>query len=229
MKIIINQFRGLGDILFTIPIARHYISHGFEVTYPVDPIYEDISKHFPDINFVNMNSLSIDYNRRDFYYYKDALVIPMRFSDSLMKVPYNLCMASKYMLVNLDMNKWRTLYWKRDVEAEERLSTILNIKSGERYNLVNCNFLTTFAGQVKINPDNGLRNIFMKHIPGYTMLDWGSVIQNAEYIYTVGTSINYMLEVIDLKAKEIHLYPRMPVETDFRNYNYLLNKSYIFH
>jgi hypothetical protein len=229
MKIIINQFRGLGDILFIVPIARHYISKGYSVVWPVEEIYADIGKHFPDIEFINKNHLKIDYDRRDFYYHKDALVIPMRFSDSLMNVPYYLCMASKYMLVNLPRETWRTLTWTRDSEAEVRLRTTLNIKDGERYNLVNNNFLTSFKGQSNINPDNGLRNIYMSLIPGYTLLDWGKVIEQAENIFTVGTSINYMLEVMELHAKEIHLYPRIPHEYDFKNYDYLFVKPYTFH
>ncbi len=52
----------------------------------------------------------------------------------------------------------------------------------------------------------------MRQIPGYTMLDWAKVIINAKEIHTVETSVVYMFEALPLKAKEIHIYPRVPYE-----------------
>ena len=60
-------------------------------------------------------------------------------------------------------------------------------------------------------------------------MDWGRVIENASAMHTVGTSINYIIELLPTKARQIHLYPRIPQEKNFDNYDYLLSKDYIFH
>jgi hypothetical protein len=53
-------------------------------------------------------------------------------------------------------------------------------------------------------------SVHLRKIEGFTMLDWGKVIENAENIYTVETSVIYYIESLKTKAKEKHLYPRLP-------------------
>jgi hypothetical protein len=75
------------------------------------------------------------------------------------------------------------------------------------------------------------RNIEMEPVEGFTMMDWYLVIMAASSIHTVGTSIIYLLELLNLKKEtQIHIYLREPDEKDFANYEYIMKKhSYIFH
>jgi hypothetical protein len=55
------------------------------------------------------------------------------------------------------------------------------------------------------------------------------VIEKASEIHTVGTSINYIIELLELKAKEVVLYKRLPDETHYQNYDYILKRhNYIY-
>lgn len=220
MDAIINQFFGLGDIIFE-QTAIH--SMGYDnIIWPVEPQFVDgLNRAYPDISFVNKNSFNIDYERKDNYIIHDSVVIPMRFADSICKVPYWQCMQSKYVLLNQDWHSWKEkAMWERDKDREQLLFNML--RGHSCYNLINKTFGSNNAGRVDINVDNGLPNIYMHEHDGFSLFDWALIIENAANIYTVSTSIIYLLELLNLKAKEIKIYLRKPYEQDHRNYDYIL-------
>jgi hypothetical protein len=140
-------------------------------------------------------------------------------------------MRAKYDLYHKDWKRWREISIVRDTEAENRLfSEVLGLAEGEQYNLINSNFRTDTSG-IAIIPEvkNGLRTIKLRTLEGYSLIDWMKVIENAEYIHTVSTSINYLIELYPIKAKEVHLYVRKPEEKDFTFIDYILTKEYIYH
>lgn len=230
MVIIPLQSFGAGDVLFTMPIFQEMIEQGHQVIWGVEKQFLSLAKHFPDIAFVDKSVLGVDYSRKDEYIIGNVKVIPLRFTDSILNVPYRLCMASKYLYFGKDVNEWRKLKWVRDEWAEKQLFyEILKLKDGEKYNLINRTFRNNNSGKAQIEVNNGLRNIEMRVIENVSLLDWGMVIQRATTIHTVCTSINYMLEILPLQAEEIHLYLRLPDEKNYDNIEYLLTKNYIFH
>lgn len=230
MSIIINQPQGLGDIIFCMPIAQHLISIGHkEIIWPVNSVYANIGKHFPDIIMPDIKDYKIDYNRRDVYQADGKTVIPLRFSDTLTRMMYHDCMRSKYVFAGLDMELWRTCKFERDRNKEIELFKMFGISNGEKYALVNPFFKTSTKGKVVIQKPN-MRCIDMRNIEGFTMIDWSLIILNAAEIHTVGTSINYLIELLQPKC-DVHLYVRRPDERDFKNYDYILSDrvKYIFH
>ena len=106
---------------------------------------------------------------------------------------------------------------------------MLGIKQGEKFNLINCNFYSFENRTINLNINNKLKNIEMKFIPTFNLLDWSGIIEEAENIYTVNTSIIFLLEVLELKAKEIHLYSRNVNGVDFVQTKYLRSKNYILY
>lgn len=227
--VIINQFAGLGDIIFIMPLVRRRMIDGVNIVWPVFSNLVNIQKHFPEIMFVDKDSYPINYNEKKVVKCELGTVIPYRWSDQIANVPYKRCMESKYLMDSIDMEVWRESSWIRDNKAEEELFNKLGLVDGEEYALINDTFTTKMDRQVGILIPTGIKTIKMRAIDNYTLFDWGKVIQNATIIHTVGTSINYVMELLDLKAKEIHLYIRYPQEKDFENYDYLLSKDYIFH
>ena len=69
----------------------------------------------------------------------------------------------------------------------------------------------------------------MKFIPMFNLLDWACIIEEADNIYSVNTSIIFLLEVLELKAKEIHLYSRNVNGADFIQTEFIRSKNYILH
>ena len=232
MSVVINQPQGLGDIIFCMAIAEQLKSLGHDrVIWPVNSVYKNIAKHFPQVDIIDINLCRIDYNRKDFYETPEGYtVIPLRWSESLMKVRTTECMRSKYLMAGLDMELWRTCTVKRDYLNELALMKRLGIVEGDVFALVNTHFKTSNKGLVRINNPK-MRVIDMKTIEGFTMIDWSSIIELATEIHTVGTSINYLIELLQPKARSIHVYVRHPDERDFKNYDYIFSEKlpYVFH
>lgn len=224
MKRIISQFHGLGDILFLVPLIRKWQAQGDEIIWPIIPEYLSIQKNFPDINFVDKTKYAIPYDNRNRFTWNGYTVEPLRWAD-LYKPPASNCMRAKYDMMGEDFNMWHELKWERDHDAETRLYDMV-CPSGE-YNLVSRRFGSHTQGQYTVQiPVDGVE---LRDIPGFNLLDWALVIESAKQIHTVGSSINYMLEVLDYGAEEVHLYVRKPIERNFDYYRYLLKKTYNFH
>lgn len=227
--IILNQFFGLGDILFCIPMARDFIAKGHKVLWPVEPHYVNINKHFPEITFVDKSLLNINYELKEDRLGNGFQVLPIRWTHAMRGVGMDQCMKVKYEHLGMDWKKWRELTWQRDEKAEDILFKKLGLKDGDRYCLVNQFFQSDNRGNCKITPPTGMKVITMSSMEGFTLLDWAKVIENATEIHTVSTSIIYMLEVMDKVTQPVHLYIRRPNEKDHSYYNYLLEKkNYIY-
>lgn len=231
--IIINQYFGCGDLIFCQSIARDFVCAGYKVLWPVTGCYAPLAKHFPDIVMVDKALVNIDYTRTDEYEFNGCKVIPLRFTDSLCKVPYTQCMQSKYLYFNKDWQTWKdNCRIRRDYANERKLySEVLGLAVGEKYNLISEQFGTAGLRTAGVDiPDNGLKNVHMKFIDGFTLIDWMMVIENAHEIFAVSSSNIYLFELYPLKAKKINLYIRKPIELNHDNYAYLLQShNYILH
>jgi len=225
---IINQFRGIGDILYVIPLIRKLKEEGHTVLYPT--IFPELYPYFPDICFIKKEFINIDYEDHAFIKTKNVIILPLRFADTILKVSYRNCMAAKYRLMDLPANLWRTLTWKRNLKKEKELFyNVLRLEDNIKYNLINNNFLSDFSRKTDIHISNGLSNILMEKKVDYSLLDWGMVIENASNIHTVGTSLIYIIEILNVKADELHVYKRLGVENHHEYYDYILTKGWVLH
>jgi len=205
-KLLPLQFRGLGDILFLIPMIRELMNEGNEITWPIDPEYLPIAKHFPDINFVDMRTVHINYNERSIVHTQYGRSLPYRFAAENMGLGMTKCMDAKYTMFGHDYKIWRNLYWKRFTEREKELAKMVGATG--KYVLVNRNFADAKLGY-KIEPriESDLPVIEMSVIPGYTLIDWMLIIENASEIHVANSSINYLIELMDIKAP-VYMYKR---------------------
>jgi hypothetical protein len=224
--IIINQPFGMGDYIFCNSIGNMFVDQGYNVIWPVESVYAPIAKHFKSIAIVDKALININYSLPMDFSTSGTRIIPLRFADSLCRVPYTDCMKSKYMYFGMDWKDWKSkCRITRDMPNEFKLFfDILGLKEGEQYNLISEQFTT---GGLKSNPiivNNGLRNISMGFIPGFTLIDWLTVMQNATYIFAVASSNIYVFELFPMKAEKIHLYIRRPNEQNHKNYEYILEK-----
>lgn len=227
MRIIIQRF-GQGDIIFSMSAIR---SLNDKILWPVLPEYVEYNNRaYPDIMFVNWEDFKIDYNRKDEYTYHGAKVIPLAWQDT----PLTECMKNKYLFLGRDWTTWKqNAHWVRDSHKEAALFKYLGLEWGEPFNLINVKFgcWTKQGLGVGVStsifsfPQNGFKNVFMDMVPGFSLFDWALVIQKAATIHIVSTSIIYLLELLKLEAKEIHIYIRRPNECDHRNYEYILSKD----
>lgn len=234
-KCIINQFRGIGDILFLEPLCR-WLYQGYEITFPVEDEYIWIKEYIPYINFVKKSEYFIDYEKFSWGKIGEHEYFPLRFANPLLRGygPHNYsdqfnCMKDKYRLFGQDPEAWRELKWVRNTEIENKLFEFLGL-NGKEYAFVN---EWSSQGKIEINEDIlsawswSKMVVYQQKVPGFTLLDWAKVIENATYIHTTSTSNFYMIETLELKAKELHLYKR-PTE-DLTAVKDLMSKNWILH
>jgi hypothetical protein len=223
-NIVINQFMGLGDILFIIPICDYFYNLGHNIIFPINEEFLNIQKNFKHIQFVNKNNYHIDYESNEIVEYEDYTILPLRFSNNILNNGNpETCMSDKYQFLNLPLDIWKNLKWERDFEKENELYyDVLGLKDGEEYNLINTSF--SMDKNINLNLNNGLKNINMKILKDFNLLDWYKVITNASSIHTVGTSIIFIIEVMKT-TNDLNLY-RREGEKDFSFYLYLLEKKY---
>lgn len=226
-KYVFGQFLSLGDILFLIPMARALMAEGNTILWPIDSKYLSIKKHFPDINFVDKETIKINYEMRATTTTPYGIWLPYRFANEILGKTLKECMRAKYDLYKHDYKMWRSLEWIRDYSNEAKLIKLLKLP--KKFNLVNRYF--GHLAQMTITPqiENDLPIIEMQNIEGFTLIDWIGVLERANEIHSANTSLLYILELVDLKCP-IHLYRRnIWGEQAFEYTDYLHTKPYILH
>lgn len=204
-RYVVNQFLSLGDILFLIPMIRELMLEGNSVLWPIDERYLPMRKHFPDIPFVPKSDYNLPYEARGRITTEHGELLPYRFASELQGLTLRDCMKAKYSLYHHDYRIWRKLYWKRDYENESRLITLLNLP--EKFNLINQYYGHLGELTVQVNVQNDLPQVHMSNIPGYTLVDWLGVVERASEIHMANSSLNYLIELMDIDVP-VYLYKR---------------------
>ena len=230
-SIIILQTFGLGDCLFIEPIARKYFDEGYKVIWPVEDKDIWLKDYIKYVDFRKKSEFPMDYEQcRMDYTYEGIPVLPIRFSNPLLRgfAPHygddkQNWMLDKYRLLDLPLDMWRSLTWTRNHERENELYDFLKIK--EPYSFGNMHYGGGFATY-----DFGVQtDVQLKKIKDFTLLDWTKIIINADVIHTVETSLVYMIETLPIKAREIHLHPRLPWEGGFTGVKNFISDRWILH
>lgn len=228
-KYVVGQFASLGDIIWLVPMIRALQEEGNSVLWPVNSEYLSLQKNFPDINFIDKSKIGINYDSRMTTNTPYGIWLPYRYASENMGRTLQTCMQSKYQIYGHDWKMFRSLYWNRDREAENKLFNQLT--PGKPYILVNRYFGA--MGQMQITPqiDSDLPIVEMKPVPGYTIFDWCKIIEGASEIHSANTSLCYILDRMNLNIPT-HLYHRNGLwgEVGFNFTKDLWeNKNFIFH
>ena len=231
----IDQPRFLGDIIYVMGLVQHFIELGYKVLFPIegDVLYiKDLSEKFPMVTFINTTKVK-NYQK----YYNTVIV-----DDTYAVVPFINTyfhtsmlqqMKYKYLLLGYHYDMWTNVKILRNKVKEDKLMDIV-VGKNTKYDLYNINYKTNQINDVNVSPQqiniptvlNGNKRIDMQFIYGYSLFDWITIMENADNIYTVHTSIQYLLELYIDKPKNIHIFNR-PTEPHSR-YNFLFKKKYIY-
>lgn len=206
MICVIDQIVGLGDIFCCQKIAKHYISKGYDVIWPVkdEILYVRDYISVPGLKFIsfrwsklNLRLRLIDKKFTPNEFPNKDIFVPLFYSHR--KFP-GCVMRSKFKLVNLDWSDWPDYFhFNRNMKREEKLYyDILGLKDGERFNLINRNYFTAPNTKVKkeVCSNNSLRDVEMQQLKGTHIFDWCKVLELAENIYTVDTVILFLIEML---------------------------------
>jgi hypothetical protein len=139
-------------------------------------------------------------------------------------------MEAKYLLLGADPELWRTVNFIRNKEKENQLKQYLNIIPGDKFIFVNNNFAgPEYSYKVDIKLQTNLRIIYQEYIQGFTLLDWCGILEQANEIHTVSTSLFFVIEGLNLENIPLHLYPRRPLDKDLSPIKTLIDNKWICH
>lgn len=213
----INQPNGLGDILFCLKIGIKLADEGYDVYWPVIDWYHDIKNYIshPNLHFHHPPDYKFD--------------ISLDLQQSIeYNHPYDV-MTCKYRMLEKNEHEFPqtikdiecTDWYKyinpiRNIEKENDLYyNVLGLKDGEEYVFLNINFAR--GKRIIIPKENierkDLKVVLLNKLSGFSLFDWRKVAENAVEIQTIDTSINYLLEIWDLKPDKYKVYPRHPEHT----------------
>jgi hypothetical protein len=201
-KIIINQPAGLGDIFFCQKIAETFLYNEYEVIWPVNSAINWIGEYL-------INSSTIKYiNKEEYKPEQNDIVINL---DGAQNITGGLIMPSKYDILNIEWEDWVDYFnFKRNKEKEDNLYyDILKLQDNENYTFINKYYGTPphyLEYNIKENYEGKIVNLEM--LDNFTIFDWCKVIENANRISIVDTSLNYIIEKINIKSKEMLCYCR---------------------
>ena len=220
MIAVVNQPCGLGDILFTQKIAHELINnHSAEkIIWPVIEPFEYISEYINTslpVEFVPMSEkifpsssqrLPMRWRQGD----KDVYYLPIRYANERYRLPagHPDFMECKYTSMNITSENWQEyVHITRNKEREQVLKDTLGVK-GE-YIIVNRNFGSP-PDSKKINiPLENIGNVSvveMDYLGFDNIFDWIPLFEEAEAVYTVETSVTYILSILGIQ--NVHVYPR---------------------
>lgn len=209
-RYVINQFQGLGDILFLIPLIRALLAEGNEVIWPIADHYFNITKHFPDIDMRLKSTIDIPYQSMLRTQTQYGQMLPYRFAIENMGRNLTQCMQSKYEIYGHNYLMWRELVYQRDYKNEAKLKKILldDLHGAKKYQVVNKYFgEVERGGQIIPKHNPSLPIIEMGTIDGFSLIDWLGVIEGSSEVHTANTSLLYLLELMKLDMP-VYVYKR---------------------
>lgn len=214
MNIKFIQNAGLGDILFLEPIARKLYLEGHEIYWDTVDMYADIEDCIPYINWnVKKESYDKEYN--------------FQFLDMS---KYNCrIMEAKYQYAGVPFELWKTFHYDRNIAKEKQLIERLGIDINKPYRLIHDEYATGCEFKINISGSANIKNIWIKPIGGYSLMDWSSIIEHANEIHAVSTSSLFLFEKLELfNNPELVLYARGVHDPNLHETKYLTSKNWKF-
>ena len=229
---LIYQPAGIGDIFYSIGIARYYQKLGYRIIWPVTKEILDVCEQIPNIEFYDQES---EFPKKEYYNANSLAVID---TEEFVFLPIHksteivggLVMPSKYNITKALSSEWiNNFSWERNIQKENELYyNILHLQDNEPYILLNQNFVTpprTLTFPIDINTDHKV--ISMSYIDNFNVLDWAKVIEKASGIITIDTCIQYMIDKLNMKSEFYYCYLRNGNDT-FKEIKNLFSTNWIF-
>lgn len=191
---------------------------GYTVIWPLREKILWIKDYIPDIEFCSVDD---DFPGKE-YYGQDLIIVSPQFvylglmNTHLWGNNYEVrdedtCMVmnSKYLLMHMDWNNWSDGFkFKRNSDKENDLYyNVLGLKDNSDYVFVNRYANTDNRRNDNLNfPKFDIPTIELQILDGFSLFDWCKVIENAKEIHTAHTSINYLIEKLNIKAEKYLMY-----------------------
>jgi len=203
---LIKQPAGIGDIFFCQKIARLMIENGYDVIWPLRPDIYWIKDYIKGIDFPTTDDNFIG---KDIYERGAGAVIEENgafISLATADFTHNdgRIMSSKYSMLGLDHSDWKDYFkFDRKLEKENDLYyNVLGLKDDSEFVFINNLYNENRNCELLSSENYDLPAVELQYIEGFTLFDWCKVFEKAKSVYTINTSLNYIIDVLDTSYDE---------------------------
>jgi hypothetical protein len=219
-KLGLIQSRGMGDVIISLPIAHYYYKEGWEIHWPIcQEFLPNLITHIPWINWIPMPTD----NKGQFFYDKPMqlltelncdLIIPLyqaltshpEFSQEpyFQHVPFD---RYKYNRAGVPfLNKWQLKDCiTRDLNKEQELYQ--KLVTQEQYVVVHLKGWDHRADfDTSIIPGDW-QQIEITELPDYSIFDWIMVLEKAQSIIAVDSSVANLVDQLQI-GDDLYFLPR---------------------
>lgn len=233
--VIIFQPGMAGDLLFIQKIVKTYAAGGRRVILPVRQTHKWVYDALVMPANVETPILEEDFEYRDeILFLADKIALsPIEanaytFLSLFFSWRYapEQTMDLKYQVSGVEMDGWADhVTLRRDLEKEERLFRELGLDDGVPYALINETCSSRTIPFPHRAPEKEVR---LRMVEGYTLIDWSTVIERAARIATVDTSIVLLIEALKITGKPLHVVSRYQPPS-FRELQNVLKLEWLFY
>jgi hypothetical protein len=212
MKIcLIKQPAGIGDVFFCQKIAKVMMQNRYQVIWPLRSDITWIRDYIRDIYFPSVDDVfpgkEVFDTAAGYIIEENAAFISIATAD----LTHNdgKTMRSKYSMLGMEYEDWREYFkFERNIDKENDLYyNVLNLKDDSEFIFINNLYNTDIKNSNLFSENNfDLPVVELKILDGFTLFDWCRVLEKAKKIYTINTSINYIIEVINTSYDEYVIY-----------------------
>ena len=203
---LIKQPAGIGDIFFCQKIARLMIENGYDIIWPLRPDIYWIKDYIKGIDFPTTDDNFIG---KDIYERGAGAVIEENgafISLATADFTHNdgRIMSSKYSMLGLDHSDWKDYFkFDRKLEKENDLYyNVLGLKDDSEFVFINNLYNENRNCELLSSENYDLPVVELQYIEGFTLFDWCKVFEKAKSVYTINTSLNYIIDVLDTSYDE---------------------------
>ena len=215
---LIHQPAGIGDVFYLQYVARKYMAMGYHVVWPLKDEILWIKDYIPDIEFCSRQD---EFPGKQHYGQDFVILSPQFIYLGLMNTHFwqndygvedqDTCMVmhSKYLMMQLDWTNWSEGFqFDRKIDKENDLYyNVLGLKDDSEYIFVNRYANTENRRNDQLTfPEFDLPVIDLQILKGFSLFDWCKVIENAQEIHTVHTSMPYLIDRLNIKAEKYYMY-----------------------
>ena len=174
----------------------------YQVIWPLRPDIHWIKDYIKDIYFPTTED---DFLGKDIYERGAGAVIEENgafISTATADMTHNdgKIMSSKYSMLGLDYSDWKEYFkFERNFDKEDDLYyNVLGLKDDSEFVFINNLYNTDIRDSELLSPENyDLPVVELKILEGFTLFDWCKVLERAKSVFTINTSINYLIDVLD--------------------------------
>ena len=208
-SLLIKQPGKVGDIIRVLPIAKWYAQKGFVVFWQCPKIYHHL---FDYVDYVTPVESDGDYTK----------TIDLSFGIDTKAEVHQLWMNKrktidsfvtlKYEIANVPIELFNELDYNRDNAKEDELFDLVTKNVLGSYRLVHR--LSDYGSPITV--DDAMDVVLFEPIEGYSIFDWRKVIENADEIHCIDSSlVNFADTIKGLKSKLFYyITDKVPNKSD---------------